>query len=112
MIGEELSASGLDVLRFVFVEPDPTDCVGELLRIAIRIVGWGFVVPEQIFGHFIDLFVGALGREDGGHKEFQGIGEDELAVGIGIGRLENLADAFTPSEAICFGFPGHALRYR
>ncbi len=73
VLGEDHSAGGLDVLRLVLVETDPTDCVGELLRIAVGIVCWGLVVPEQFFGHLVDLFVGALGREDGGHQEFQRI---------------------------------------
>ncbi len=36
----------------------------------------------------IDAYVGALGREDGGHEQFEGCGELEFAVGVRVGLVQ------------------------
>lgn len=101
------ATAGLDVLRLVPVEADPTDVGLQDQGIRRRVVGGAPVLPEQVCGDDVHLLVGTLCRQDGGHQEFQRRGEGQLAVGVGIGGLEDLQDPLGPLLAGGFAFPWH-----
>ncbi len=104
---EELAAAGLDVAGLVAEQTDAPDVLGKLFEWSLGIVGGGAVFPEEAGGDDVDLSVGALGGKDGGDEEFEGIGEVEFAMGIGVGDAEGIDDAQGTFAAGGDGFAGH-----
>ena len=78
------------------------------------VVCGGFAAFEKAFGDQIDALVSALGGEDGGDQELQGVGVLEFAVGVRVGAAEDgedLPDGFRGgagfgAPAIFSGFSG------
>jgi len=100
MSGLYCSTGCLDVLGLVLVESDSSNRVREHLRICVGVVGWCLETPEQFLGDLIHLLVGALGGEDCGDQEFQRIGEDKFAVGVGVGCFEQLGNLMAPFGSV------------
>lgn len=105
---EELAAAGLDVAGLVAEQTDAPDVIGKLFDGCLGVVGGGAVLPEKAGGDDVDLSVGALGGKDGGDEEFEGIGEVEFAMGIGVGDAEGIDDAQGTFASGGDGFAGHS----
>ena len=92
MLVDEEPAAGADVFGLGAVEADGAEVVLEGGGIGLGVVARGAVFFEEGGGDFIDLHVGALRGEDGGDEEFEGIGEGEFAVGVGVDAGEDFAE--------------------
>ena len=64
---------------------------------------------KEAAGDLVDTHVGALGRKDGGHQQFERVGEIQFAVGVRIGPGEDFEQF---SGTFGKGGAGHAGQYR
>jgi hypothetical protein len=95
---DEGAAASLDAPGFVAEEPELTDGIFEVGDGRGGVVGGGWILSKQGRSDPIHQFVRALGGEDGGDEQFEGIGKVEFAVGDGISALqclEHKIQAFT-----------------
>ena len=73
-----------DRLGLVPVESRRAHDLLQFLLRDVRVVIGRAAAPEERLGHDVDPHVGALGGEDRGDEQFEGVREIELAVGVGI----------------------------
>ena len=105
------TAAGLDVAGFVAEKADASDVEGQGLEIGLGVVLGGPVFLKQGLGDDVHLFVGALGRKDGGHQQLQRIGELEFTVGLRIGRSKALHQGTDPLPPGRRRLAGHASSF-
>ena len=88
---------------------------GGLYNVLKLVLGDGGVVlrsaaaGKETAGDLVDPHIGALSRKDGGHEQFERVGEFQFAVGVGIGPREGVKDF---GGAFGEGGAGHAAEYR
>ncbi len=67
----------------------------------------GGVFFEEGWGDEVDADIGALGGEDGGDEEFEGVAVIEGAFGVGVEALEFGDDLGGAGDFLREGFTGH-----
>ena len=66
----------------VAVKTSGSNQLFEFGAVGLRVIQRRAVALEQRRGGEVDPLVGALGRQDGGHRQFKRIGEIQLAVNM------------------------------
>lgn len=106
MFSDQAAGGAGDALGLVAKEPGALDGPLEVGRAGGR-QGLGVgVFGKQVRRDHVHPNVGALGREDGRHQQFQRRTKHQRTVGVGIGRLEPPDD--TGGVAFCVGSRNHA----
>lgn len=102
VFGDECGAAVADVTGLGAEEAGGCDEGFKLGGRDFRVVACGAAALEELLGDDVDALVRALGGQDGGDEEFEGVGEIELAVrgrislredGEDRGRVRGLASA-------------------
>ena len=104
---DERTTGRLNVLRLVPVKADAPDVGHELVGIPLRVVRRRAVLLEQFRRDEVDLFVGALRRQNGGDEQLQRVGKIQLAVGVRVRPLQPGDDLSEAGGSCLVGFPGH-----
>src|SRR5207247_6934163 len=103
-----------DRFRLVAEEPGALDLPLEHSGVRARVVARTPVLGEQVRGHLVHADVGALGGEDRGNEELEGVGVVQGARGSGIGPLQPPHDLARPGLQLLRAFLSllHGRRFR
>ena len=80
---DQRPAAVLDALGLVAEEAGALDVLLQFVERGLGVVGGRTVLAEQVFVTRLTRCVGALGREDRGHQQFQGRAEASAQVASG-----------------------------
>ena len=85
-------AAFADALRFVAKEAGALNVPLQFRLAGLGVIGRGSVLAKERLRDLIDANVGALGRKNRGHQQFQRRAEVERAAGVGIRGGQPLGD--------------------
>lgn len=83
---DEFLAASLDIPGFIAEESESLDASLKVKQVGICEIRSAAKFFEQVHRHDVDLFVGALRRQDRGDEQFERVGIIQFTVRIGIGR--------------------------
>ena len=84
MARDEFAAAADDALGFITEKPKAVDDLLDVFGFGVGEIGGGFVFRKQLRCDHVHGFVGALGGENGGDEQLQGIAMLQLAMRFGV----------------------------
>ena len=100
----ERLATGLDALGLVAEEAGRLDGLLQFGQRRPGVVGGGAILLEQVRRDQVHALVGALGREDGRHQQFERVGVVQFAMRVRVSLLQAGDDLPEPGGFGCLWF--------